>query len=379
MASRSPSLEDLILTIHSSALEEEGWSKIVERLSRAFSADRSGLVKPSGRPNVRPWCRLFEVDPAFMTEYASHWGHHDLMYQGAVRTRRLGIGLVNLDSQLVDYQEYRKSAFYNEFLKPMNIDRMMNMCIAPAEPDGSYGTSALSFYRGNGKEAFSAEQAALFSRLAPHLTVAAQNHWATQSLRLLDRARSDALDALTSAVFGIERSGHVVFVNKAGQDLAHYERWVRISRGVLETPAAVVEGRSLILMLSKLACGIGFKLILTDRITGEQAIVSGAPLVPSEISPYPTVQALVWVTPCEQREDIAADLAALFGLTRAERRLLDRLIAGENLRDAAAALQISLHTARTQLKATFSKTGRRSQGALLTLVTKLSILRATRR
>lgn len=107
---RMTDIDNLIVTIHASALEEEGWSRIVERLSRSFGADGSGLVRPAGRPNVKSWCRLFEIDPAFMTEYASHWGHQDLMYKGAVRTQRLGIGLVNVESQLVDYGEYKKSA-----------------------------------------------------------------------------------------------------------------------------------------------------------------------------------------------------------------------------------------------------------------------------
>jgi DNA-binding CsgD family transcriptional regulator len=63
----------------------------------------------------------------------------------------------------------------------------------------------------------------------------------------------------------------------------------------------------------------------------------------------------------------------------AERRLVGRLIAGDDLREAALSLHVSLHTARTQLKSIFGKTGRRTQAALLTFVTRLSALRTPRR
>jgi DNA-binding CsgD family transcriptional regulator len=58
-------------------------------------------------------------------------------------------------------------------------------------------------------------------------------------------------------------------------------------------------------------------------------------------------------------------LGALFGLTPAERRLASLLIQGASLREAAAQLQISLHTARTHLKVIFHKTGTNRQSRLM--------------
>lgn len=65
----------------------------------------------------------------------------------------------------------------------------------PGRPakDGSYGPLAVSFYRGVGKESFSAQEAELLSYLASHLTVAARNYWAAQTLRLV--AGDDLLEA----------------------------------------------------------------------------------------------------------------------------------------------------------------------------------------
>ena len=62
------------------------------------------------------------------------------------------------------------------------------------------------------------------------------------------------------------------------------------------------------------------------------------------------------------------------GLTAAEARLTAKLLQGLSLADAASALTISTHTARTQLKSIFAKTGVRRQSELLRLLTEVSAL-----
>ena len=55
----------------------------------------------------------------------------------------------------------------------------------------------------------------------------------------------------------------------------------------------------------------------------------------------------------------------LHGLTPAEQRLASALCTGESLRRYADSRQLSIHTARNQLKSVFSKTGVRSQNELI--------------
>lgn len=65
------------------------------------------------------------------------------------------------------------------------------------------------------------------------------------------------------------------------------------------------------------------------------------------------------------------------GLTAAEARLTAKLVQGLSLTDAADALDITAHTARTQLKSIFAKTGVRRQSELLRLLTEVSTLPVT--
>jgi DNA-binding CsgD family transcriptional regulator len=63
-----------------------------------------------------------------------------------------------------------------------------------------------------------------------------------------------------------------------------------------------------------------------------------------------------------------ASLKQRFGLTPAESRLALRLVTGEPLRSSAAALGVGYETARTTLKAIFSKTGTCRQTELVIVI-----------
>jgi DNA-binding CsgD family transcriptional regulator len=58
-------------------------------------------------------------------------------------------------------------------------------------------------------------------------------------------------------------------------------------------------------------------------------------------------------------------LRRLFGLTRAEARLCERLVAGMSVEEAAADLGLKIPTIRTQLKSIFAKTGVARQAELV--------------
>ncbi len=61
-------------------------------------------------------------------------------------------------------------------------------------------------------------------------------------------------------------------------------------------------------------------------------------------------------------------LQALYGLTAAEARLALGLAQGRGLDEMAAALGLSRHTVRTQLKQVFAKSGTRRQPELVRLL-----------
>jgi DNA-binding CsgD family transcriptional regulator len=67
----------------------------------------------------------------------------------------------------------------------------------------------------------------------------------------------------------------------------------------------------------------------------------------------------------------ATHLCAAFGLTVAEAKLAAKLASGSGVNGAAASLGVSRETARTQLKAVFTKTNTCRQAELAALVARL--------
>jgi DNA-binding CsgD family transcriptional regulator len=381
MSLREPNVDELIVRVHSAALAPNGWEQLGQVLLQTFSAEKGIALRVSSKEQPEPWAILINFDPSAAVLYENEWAPHDVWYQGALRTRRLNTGLVNVDSQLIGEREFEASPFFNDYLKPIDIRHMIQVCLSGSEPDDTFGKRAvLSLYRGLGSEPFSPENVQLLSRLAPHLTVAAKNYWTAHTMRLLSRAHQHALDTVASGVFAINHRGHVLFSNRIGEEMLRRSTWVRVVNRKLSPVPSVLGLERIEAALQHLSLGVGAALLVTDRLTGAEAHVSMSPIpTPVDLGNLlATPASLIWITPILPRQDVGEDIARLFELTRAERRIVDHLIGGGDLREAAAALHISIHTARGQLKSIFRKTGRRSQGELLLLAGRISSLCTTR-
>lgn len=66
--------------------------------------------------------------------------------------------------------------------------------------------------------------------------------------------------------------------------------------------------------------------------------------------------------------DVSALLRTRYRCTARESALTEALLSGASLSDAAASLDITVHTARTHLKRVFRKTGTNRQSQLLRLL-----------
>jgi DNA-binding CsgD family transcriptional regulator len=378
MSVSTPNVDELILAIHSASFDPDGWNHVGRSLLKALSAHSGIGLRGASKRYPESWALNMDVDPSAASAYADYWGGQDIWYKAAVRAQRIRTALVSVDSHLANEEERSSSEFINEYLRPLEISRMIQVCLA--EPDASgFGAASLNLYRGVGEAPFSSDDVELLSILAPHLAVAAKNFWMVQSLRLLGGARASALDAVSSAVFAI-RSQKLVFSNGLGDELIRQQRWIRVSNGTLAAAPGLISAIPLATALHRASIGIGSTTVVTDRATGDEAQVSVIPIRPGIDMGFliAAPSALVWIIPLALRKDTGQDMALLFGLTRAERRVLEKLLDGMDLRLAATELGISIHTARTQLKSILHKTGRRSQSALLMLTARVASLSSVR-
>ena len=184
------------------------------------------------------------------------------------------------------------------------------------------------------------------------------------------------MEAVAAPLCLVSSDAYLLFANSAAKLCLEQSRWLHTRMGRINAPGHHRSAPPFELALERLKRGDGSTVLLTNSHSGCQAVVTVAPISQSTGTTTALERlGLIWLTTSEPDATPVGRLAHVFGLTCAEQRLLSELAAGTELREAAARLAISIHTARNQLKSVLRKTGRHSQAQLLTLVTRMASLR----
>jgi len=197
-------------------------------------------------------------------------------------------------------------------------------------------------------------------------------------VRTIEGARmAEALDALRCAVVLTNEQGTILHANRAGERMLHEGGPIQSAQGVLQatTPSATAELRSALAFAARNEAGIG-KTGLAIRLTEPDVPPIFAHVLPLTGSDFrtrlqPSAVAAVFIGAPPDAQDGADALAAGFGLTPAETKVLASLFAGRTLTETAATLSITRPTAKTHLEHIFLKTGVTRQAELMRLWTGL--------
>jgi DNA-binding CsgD family transcriptional regulator/PAS domain-containing protein len=188
---------------------------------------------------------------------------------------------------------------------------------------------------------------------------------------------AEALDALRCAVVLVNEGGSILHVNRLAEHMLDKGGPIQSAQGVLQAtaPSAASELRSALALAAGNEAGIG-KTGLAIRLTDPDVLPTFAHVLPLTGSDFrtrlqPTAVAAVFIGAPPDAQDGADAVAAAFGLTPAETKVLASLFAGRSLADTAATLGITRPTAKTHLEHIFLKTGVTRQGELMRLWTGL--------
>ena len=187
------------------------------------------------------------------------------------------------------------------------------------------------------------------------------------------------IDFIELAIILTDPLGQIVYANKGGQRLLNTSTAIQQCRGRLTASSRKSAGD----LQSALAVA-----------GGQVAQVPKHGLVVPLYDLDGVVQAVSWVLPLRMQRPGAltaacrgryvmvvtrqlSDESAIsiefftrcYGLTKAERRLLEMLASGMTILEAGEALDVSANTARTHLRSLFAKTGTHRQAELIRLAT----------
>ena len=381
MNKRQETLSDLILKIHAATLDPQAWTGVVEELRVALNGRGAMLHTPQVSVLEDYWCFQANFDPAEIERYARDWMPHDVWAEGA-RTRGLYSpeGIVCPDDRLVERRAVRRSAFFHEYLKENDIDRMITVNLYRSRNEHYIAHTQLSIFRGVGKDGFSRDDVKLLEQLKPHLLVATRNYCSLRTLRALSATTEFALDHLSVALFAIDRQGRVVYLNRAAEDATH-DGWFAYANRGLSAGSDVVNAEACTSAIQHLLLGKGTTLVLRRASTRRERVLIATP-ISEATSPHililPSAIGFLWLLPERPEPTVVDRLARLFELTPAEARLLAKLAEDLDVKTAAEELGISVHTARNELKSILRKTDRPSQAQLLALLNRLAAIGASK-
>jgi DNA-binding CsgD family transcriptional regulator len=171
-------------------------------------------------------------------------------------------------------------------------------------------------------------------------------------------------------------SGAILHANHAAERMLRHGWSVQSARGALaaKLPAAAKELRTAIRLAAQDESSLG-KTGLAIRLSeaDEPPIFAHVlPLTGGELRAglEPEAVAAVFIGAAEDEAEAAQAMAAAFGLTPAETRVLASLLSGHTLAETAATLGVAMTTAKTHLDNIFQKTGVNRQADLIRLAAR---------
>ena len=115
-------LSRIIENTYSAATDPAAWPVVVDSLQAYFRCSSVGLYNADLRRGTVSLVHVRDIDPAYVRVYVRHYLRNNpwtrvpaLQAQGRIRTDR------SLDEHYNDPGYYRRTAYYNEFMKPQGF------------------------------------------------------------------------------------------------------------------------------------------------------------------------------------------------------------------------------------------------------------------
>ncbi|WP_447728302.1 helix-turn-helix transcriptional regulator [Sphingomonas koreensis] len=354
---------ELVGGIYEAALDPQLWRQFVDRIE-AIYPDLTVML--FSHENQNPGADLNVVanyPEAALRDYTAYYFSNS-PYVDFVPGNQ--IGLPTRSEAIIGDAELFASEHYNDFMRPHQLGHYGAGMVLEREPEG---WASLSFADRRDDAARREHQMQLLGLLAPHLRRAFKLRRTLIETGSAARAPQAMFEGWIHAAFVLGRDGRVRSMNRRAEALIGRNDGILLNR--LGRLRSFDERCSRALDEAIAACGALFERVLQgdtgpvgtmlQRRPGGSAFHAMLWPLTSAVEfglPAASGQILLVISDPEDTPLNAVTwIAQQFGLSPAEARLADAVIAGVPLNEAAERLGIQLSTARTRLKIIQSKTG----------------------
>lgn len=354
--------------VEDAAIGRGSWQCVTDVIARGFPGCFAGVLNTDFVEGRVKFAEVANIDPDFVKSYTEHYVQ---VNRWADFWRYIPSGGVFVSERDMPASTLTDSEFYNDWLKPQDLSGSVGLKVDAGPRD--LITVPIQY---------PLRYAAAYDR--PTAMVAARLHGAL--LRAVEFARfsRDEFEAATArcalATRGrpavvVDASMNLIEANEEAQEMIVHARLLRHRNGRLSFANRQLD--DLISGLVRDLCRSPYAPVFERRWNSDgipwvfRAVrVPGSGSMAGNILPARDRIMLLMqnlLTPRHSAGDLAG-FADLFRLTPAETRLCAALTGGLGLADAAVRAGIAHETARSQIKAIFTKTGARGQPDLRVLL-----------
>lgn len=357
----------LVGDLYDAALDAQRWPQIMERIAAAVGATGAMLRRLDRTNSSASFFHAAGYDSTYVKAYREHYIHLD-PYQGFLAATPPGV--LGRAEHYLDIVRHQRGEYFNDYERPQDKIHVVGSTLAR---DSGVAIQA-GFHRGARVGPFDGDSLELLERVLPHVARAVQMHLRLAEAKQYETLVCAALDRLRLGVILADHAARPFFVNRAAEALQG-RCGLKLGPGALELAKPEDTGRLRGMIAAAALTAIG------DGLDGEGDARFGtepdalrvwvAPLARERVTPElaaPAACAAVFISERCGGNAPWQRLAADYRLTPAETRLAQGLAEGLSIKELAQHHEISLHTARSQLRAIFEKTGVRRQAELVALL-----------
>jgi len=366
-------VDELISLIYQGPLESPPWTSFLKCLRIRLDCDITVMALRLSKVGSAP-SFVLESGGRIKEEFFKDRDIYDALTKGGnpLNNALLKPGDMYTLHEVTTPEELQENEYHNKYSKKIGAEYQLGMFID--EPGGS--AAKIGAWNGADKGNFGAEEKAFFRAFRPHLERALHLYALNKRNESEKRIYKETLDHLAIGAFILDGTCRIIDANKAARDIVRISNAITIATGRLGLSNSADNTRLKRGIKAALAWregnhkSVSAEVIRVQCAEGTNLGILIRPIVrcdPFENDASPSV--IVYVRESTQQQ-LASErfVAELFQLTPAEALLATSLANGMTLIQAAKKLSVTEHTARSQLKTMFIKTGVARQVELVRLI-----------
>jgi DNA-binding CsgD family transcriptional regulator len=297
-------------------------------------------------------------------EYFARYAEHAELDPAPRAFAALAVGTASITDRMFSESFLRRNVFLNEFLVPRGVNGAL-ACPLLSE-SGRFALIAVQ--QGVNRRSYDDDDIARVERLAPHMMRALQ----LRRLFLQSEQRSKVLESIVdrnkTGMVGLRGDGPALFVNRAARAVAAARDGLGLDRQGRLVAADRAAATRLVALQADVAGGGAGGLVRVPRPSGRLPYIVMVSPLPSGDDLFPNSRGgVLFAIHDPARRPMATEIriAQLLHIPRGAARVVQAILAGQDLKDYADRAGISMNTVRFHLKNAFAGTDTHSQAELV--------------